>query len=137
MGAANFRLFTDGGARGNPGSAGISFVLYDPKGLILEQGQKFIGRSTNNVAEYSALILGLEKSLENKIARLDCFSDSELVVRQMVGEYRVKDLNLRELFLKAKSLLPEFEAISFTSIPRGQNRLADKLVNEVIDRALK
>lgn len=132
---SRYRLFTDGGARGNPGPAGIAFVLLDQSGHELAREGKFIGPTTNNVAEYSALILGLSASLRERISFLDCFSDSELMVRQLNGQYRVKDQELKNLFREVRVLLSQFERVSFTSIPREKNQLADRLVNQAIDTA--
>ena len=132
---SNWQLFTDGGSRGNPGPAGAGFVLMDFSGTIVEKGGKFIGRTTNNVAEYSALIFGLEAALKLAVSELVCYSDSELIVRQINGQYKVKDAVLKTYHLKVKNLLSKFKKVLFVSVPREKNRLADKLVNEAIDSA--
>lgn len=105
----------------------------DFSGAVIERGGKFIGRTTNNVAEYSALILGLEAAIKLGSAEMVCHSDSELMVRQINGQYKVKDAVLKGYYLRVKNLLNSFKKISFVSVPREKNRLADKLVNEAID----
>lgn len=137
LGKDRSQLFTDGGARGNPGPAGIGFVLKGGAGTVVEEGKKFIGPSTNNAAEYLALILGLTASRQRQIERLVCYSDSELMVRQLNGQYRVKDPVLKKYFLEVKMLIEDFEEIVFVSIPRTRNKIADRLVNEAIDAAFK
>lgn len=124
-------LYTDGGARGNPGPAGIGGVL--KLGERIEKFKKYIGEATNNQAEYWALILGLEKAKDLGVEELDCFLDSELVVKQLNKEYRVKDKDLAPLFVKVWNLSVNFKKITFKHIFREQNKLADKLVNEAID----
>ena len=124
---------TDGGARGNPGPAGIGVVLYNPTGHIVETYKAFIGQATNNVAEYKALLLGLSKAKEMGVREILVRMDSELVVRQMLGIYKVKDEGLKPLAEEAKKLLKSFSKFDFTHVRREQNSLADKLVNEAID----
>ena len=134
-------LYTDGGARNNPGPAGAGAVLYElkvksEKSKVGEWG-KYLGEATNNQAEYQALILGLEQAKNYEVEELQCFLDSELLVKQMKREYRVKDQGLAPLFLKAWNLAMKFKKITFTHVPREQNKEADKLVNQVIDDSLK
>jgi ribonuclease HI len=131
------KLYTDGGARGNPGPAGIGVVIYNDKNLVVEKLKKYIGETTNNQAEYQALLLGLHKAKELKATEVECFLDSELVVKQLNGEYKVKDQNLAKQFLKIWNLKSYFKHIIFKHIPRAKNKLADKLVNEVIDEEIK
>ncbi|MEZ4180538.1 MAG: ribonuclease HI family protein [Candidatus Doudnabacteria bacterium] len=127
---------TDGGSRGNPGPAGIGFVISDhDKQLLLEQG-KFIGVATNNVAEYKALIAALQSAIKLGGTSLQILMDSELIVKQMKGEYRVKDPNLKELFLEVQTLLKEFDDYSFTHVLREFNKAADAQVNKAIDAAM-
>ncbi len=127
------RLFTDGGARGNPGPAAYGYVLEAEDGTVLDaRGQK-IGRATNNVAEYRALLAGLEKAAEIGVRDLEVISDSELLVKQMEGEYRVKNETLRELWDDAQSLADSFVRVRYTAVRRAQNELADSLVNEALD----
>ncbi len=127
-------LFTDGGARGNPGPAGIGIVLkfkiHNAKCKI----KKYIGEATNNQAEYRALIAGLELAKAEQVEELKVFMDSELIVKQMQGEYRVKNPDLKPLFAQALALTNKFTSVSFHHIPREKNKAADKLVNEAIDQ---
>ena len=127
-------LYTDGGARGNPGEAAIGCVLIDPDtGKHLELHKEAIGIQTNNVAEYRALIEGLKIAQKHHPNRLVCFLDSELIVKQMSGEYRVKMPSLQPLFEEIQSLITAFADVSFSHIPRHQNAQADRLVNEALD----
>lgn len=134
-GTATWRLHTDGAARGNPGPAGIGVVLFDPRGEVADRTARFIGTTTNNVAEYTALIAGLQRAFELGARRLDVYSDSELMVRQLNGQYRVKNEGLKPLFRQAVSLAARFEAVRFIHVPREQNREADRLANQGIDQA--
>ncbi len=132
-----FILYTDGGARNNPGPAGAGFVIQDEKGKTIAMGKKYLGERTNNEAEYEALILGLKKALELGIKEIQVLMDSELVVCQMNRDYKVKDLELSKLFLKVWNLASQFKKISYQHIPREKNVLADELVNKIIDENLK
>jgi ribonuclease HI len=129
------RLFTDGGARGNPGPAAYGFVLEAVDGTVLDARGEPIGVATNNVAEYRALVAGLERALELGVAVLEVISDSELLVKQMRGEYKVKNSALRELSLEAARLARAIGNVTYTSVRREHNELADRLVNEALDRA--
>lgn len=126
-------LRTDGGARGNPGPAGAGFVLGDASGALLSSGGRYLGETTNNVAEYEALIWGLEVAGSLGVRCLRVLCDSELVVRQINGVYRVKNENLKPLFVRARSLLEQFDAWEVVHVRREQNVAADALVNEAID----
>ncbi|MFA6410607.1 MAG: ribonuclease HI family protein [Candidatus Buchananbacteria bacterium] len=127
-------IFTDGGARGNPGPAGIGAVIkYDNQVLKLK---KYIGHATNNQAEYQAVILGLEKAKELGALEVDVFLDSELVQQQLSQKYKVKNADLGALFVKVWNLAMNFKKIKYTHIYRQDNKLADKLVNEAIDEGL-
>ncbi len=126
-------LRTDGGARGNPGPAGAGFVLEAQDGSVIAQGGRYLGEATNNVAEYQALIWGLETARQLSIGKLTVLSDSELVVRQVTGVYRVKHENLRPLFLRALELLRAFPEREVRHVRRAENAAADRLVNEAID----
>ncbi|MDD3926185.1 MAG: ribonuclease HI family protein, partial [bacterium] len=127
------KLYTDGGARGNPGPAGIGFVLLDSDDNSLAEEGRYIGEATNNVAEYRALLLGLEWALAMGIDKLSVYADSELMVRQLKGEYKVKNDGLIPLYQEAMRSARRFSSISFTHIPRAKNRRADKLVNRAVD----
>jgi len=129
------RLFTDGGARGNPGPAAFAYVLEDEDGEVVAAHGEAIGVATNNVAEYSALIAGLERAVELGVVELDVISDSELMVKQMRGEYRVKNEALRELSLRAGRLAREVGEVRYTAVRREHNKLADRLVNDALDAA--
>lgn len=128
-------LFSDGGARGNPGPAGIGYVITRQNEEDVAVG-KYIGETTNNQAEYQALLAGLSRARDIGIKRLMCFLDSELVVRQIGGVYRVRDADLLPLYEEVCELVSEFEKVEFTHVPREKNKKADKLVNEAIDKAL-
>jgi ribonuclease H / adenosylcobalamin/alpha-ribazole phosphatase len=127
------KLSTDGGARGNPGPAAYGYVLEADDGTVLAAHGETIGTATNNVAEYRALVAGLEKALELGVDELEVVSDSELVVKQMRGEYKVKKPALRELWDEAAQLARGFKSVSYTAVRREHNELADRLVNEALD----
>ena len=129
-------MFTDGGARGNPGPAAYGYVLEADDGTVLAAHGEAIGIATNNVAEYSALIAGLERALELALGEIEVVSDSELMVKQMRGEYKVKNEALRDLSLRAARLAGAVGDVRYTSVRREQNRLADQLVNDALDAAM-
>jgi ribonuclease HI len=126
----------DGGARGNPGPAAIAAVLATADGEVLEEIGETIGQATNNVAEYRALLLGIERARARGAAELDLVGDSELVVRQVKGEYKVKDAGLRELHSQVRAALADFERWSIRHVRREHNAAADRLVNEALDGTL-
>ena len=126
-------LWTDGGARGNPGPAAYGYVLEAEDGTVLAAHGEAIGTATNNVAEYRALVAGLAKAAELAVGELEVVSDSELLVKQMRGEYKVKNAALRELWDEANDLARRLEAVRFTAVRREHNELADRLVNEALD----
>ena len=129
------RLSTDGGSRGNPGPAAYGYVLEAEDGTVLDARGETIGVATNNVAEYRALLAGLGSAVERGIDELEVVSDSELLVKQMRGEYKVKSATLRELVDEAQSLAGRLESVRFTAVRREHNELADRLVNEALDSA--
>jgi ribonuclease HI len=130
-------LNTDGGARGNPGPGAYGVVIKnDDKEVIFEMGN-YLGKCTNNEAEYRGLIAGLKKSLEMGHKNLRVFLDSELIVKQVRGEYKIKSEGLRGLYSQVKELETKFENISFNHVPRELNKEADQLVNKVLDEVLK
>jgi ribonuclease HI len=129
------KLSTDGGARGNPGPAAFGYVIETEDGTVLAAHGETIGIATNNVAEYSALIAGLEKARELAVEEVEVVSDSELMVKQMTGEYRVKNDALQELWQRASRLARGFRDVSYTAVRREHNELADRLVNEALDSA--
>jgi ribonuclease HI len=126
-------LSTDGGARGNPGPAAYGYVLEAEDGTVLAAHGEAIGEATNNVAEYRALVAGLQKALEFGVDQLDVVSDSQLLVRQMSGEYKVKSEALRTLSGEAAALARQLKRVTYRSVPREHNELADRLVNEALD----
>jgi ribonuclease HI len=126
-------VFVDGGARGNPGPAGIGVVIADDAGNELDRANDFIGVATNNVAEYRALLLGLQRARALGAREVEVVNDSQLVARQLTGEYRVKKDDLRPLHAAAMEALSGFDRWSVRSVPREQNDIADALVNEALD----
>ena len=127
------RLFTDGGARGNPGPAAFAYVLETEDGTVLAAHGEAIGIATNNVAEYRALVEGLRKAAELQLDEIEVVSDSELLVNQMRGDYKVKNEALRELWLDANDLEKGLGKVTYTAVRREHNELADSLVNEALD----
>ena len=126
-------VHVDGGARGNPGPAAIAAVVSEPGGEVLTERSEYIGESTNNVAEYRALLLGLRLARELGASGVDVVNDSELVARQIGGEYKVKHGGLKPLFADAMARLREFERWSVRNVPRAENADADALVNQALD----
>jgi ribonuclease HI len=128
-----FTVNVDGGARGNPGPAAIGVVVRDPDGAVVEELGETIGRATNNVAEYRALLRGIELAAVHGATEVELIGDSELVVRQIEGRYKVKDATLRGLFEEAKRELRGFESWSIRHVRREANADADRLVNAALD----
>jgi ribonuclease HI len=126
-------VHVDGGARGNPGPAAIAAVLSAPDGELVEERAETIGRATNNVAEYRAFLLGIELARRRGARELDLVGDSELIVRQVRGEYRVKDAALRELHGRVADALSGFDRWTIRNVPRAHNARADWLVNDALD----
>lgn len=129
-------IFCDGGSRGNPGPAASAFVAFDDKGHELHRGSKYLGKTTNNVAEYQAVLMALRWLLrkEKNTSRVTFIIDSDLVAKQINGVYKIKSENLKPLVVKAKTLQKKFPGrMMFTWSPRGRNKLADRLVNEKLD----
>ena len=129
------RLSTDGGARGNPGPAAYAYVLEADDGTVLAAHGEAIGVATNNVAEYRALVEGLRKAAEVGVDELEVVSDSQLVVEQMRGAYKVKSVKLRGLWEEAQELADRLGKVRYTAVRREHNELADQLVNEALDAA--
>ncbi|MBI3091935.1 MAG: ribonuclease HI family protein [Candidatus Tectomicrobia bacterium] len=128
-----YTLHTDGASRGNPGPAGSGAVLFDPSGLVAHEHCRYLGRATNNIAEYQALLDGLEAALERGVARLEVRSDSELLCHQMNGIYRVKNAKLRPLYERAVKLAAKFRSFHIRHVRRWENSHADALANRAID----
>ena len=131
------RLFTDGGSRGNPGPAASAYVLEAEDGTVLDARGEPIGVATNNVAEYRALTAGLAKAAELGVADLEVVSDSELLVKQMRGEYKIKNVALIDLSFEAKRHERQIGAVRYTAVRREHNELADRLVNDALDQEAK
>ncbi|MFZ5893774.1 MAG: ribonuclease HI family protein [Myxococcota bacterium] len=126
-------LWTDGAARGNPGPAGGGAILKNPAGEVLATESLYLGHTTNNIAEYRALLLGLERALRCGIRRIEVRADSELLIKQLRGEYRVRNEGLKPLFEAAKQLLARFQSAKLTHVRREHNAEADRLANRGID----
>jgi ribonuclease HI len=130
-------IYSDGGARGNPGPAGIGVAIYEVGKInnpVFTIG-KFIGHTTNNQAEYNALLLGLQEAKKLGAKFLVCYLDSELVVKQLTGLYKIKEAGLKDLAMDVLRLKNTFESVEFKHVPREKNKLADQLVNEALDSA--
>ena len=129
------KTYTDGGARGNPGPAAIGVLICDLKGEIVLEHCEAIGEATNNVAEYRALIEGMKKARELDADELDCYLDSELVVKQLLGIYRLKNFNMQKLNDEVGKVKRQFKHVSFTHVPREEQNIqrADQLVNYALD----
>ena len=128
-------LYADGAARGNPGPSGAGAALVDEDGRVVGEAMRFIAHATNNVAEYTALIIGLEEARRHGVQDLEIRMDSKLVVEQMNGKWKMKAAHLRPLFLEAGALLASFPKRLIRHIPREQNTIADALANRAIDEA--
>lgn len=126
-------VYTDGAARGNPGPAGAGACIRTPSGKLLTERARYLGEATNNVAEYRALLLGLEEAARLGAGKVELRSDSELVIRQMRGEYRVRNPALRELHSRARSLEEAFDRVDYVHVRREENPDADRLANRAID----
>ena len=130
-----FIINTDGGARGNPGPAGIGALICDEHGKTITELKQYIGIATNNVAEYKALLMALAEACKLGGKQLLIQMDSELIVRQMIGQYKIKEPTLKVLAQEALLLIKNFEKVDFKHVRREYNKHADKLVNEAIDQA--
>jgi ribonuclease HI len=133
--AGEWLLMVDGASRGNPGEAGCGAVIFDPAGENVRELSRYLGKATNNVAEYAGLLMGLEEAIKLGVKKLRVESDSELLVRQLTGVYKVREPRLVELHRKAQELLRRFESHRIRHVYREQNRIADKLANRGIDEA--
>lgn len=126
-------IYTDGGARGNPGPGGIGAVAKDENGKIVFEISEYIGTATNNQAEYKAVVAAIKKAHDLKAEELDFYLDSELVVKQLNREYRVKNADLAPLFVQIYNVIMKFKKVTFRHVPREMNQEADKLVNKALD----
>lgn len=134
-GPGHWVLWIDGGARGNPGPAGAGAALYDPSGRRVAARGWPLGRTTNNAAEYEGLVRGLELARDAGADRIEVRSDSELLVRQMTGEYRIRAVHLQDAAARARAVAESFAEARFTAVPREANREADRLANRAMDEA--
>lgn len=133
----SFQIYSDGGARGNPGPAAIGVVVFNEAGECIDEFKETIGPTTNNVAEYKAVIQGLEMATAHEAESIEYFVDSQLVAFQLSGKYKIKTPHIRDLYLKVKEKEKTFKAIEYHHVPRTHERirLADKLVNQALDEA--
>ncbi len=131
-------IYTDGGSRGNPGDAAIGFAIYDAERKLLIEKSKNIGIATNNVAEYKAIILALEEAVKYSRNKISCFSDSQLVIKQINGLFKIKKKHLKKLFLEVKNKEKMYKSIKYSNLPRSHSKIAqvDKLVNKELDKLL-
>jgi ribonuclease HI len=129
----NYKLFSDGACRGNPGDGGAGAVIIDDRENVIWEGKEYLGHCTNNIAEYRALILGLKGALDNSYRNLEVYLDSELLAKQINGFYRVKNENLQVLMKEVRRLLASFEFIEVKHVLRSHNSHADRLANLAID----
>lgn len=131
---AKFIIYADGGSRGNPGPGAAAVVFADEKGRVLKEKSHYLGEVTNNQAEYEAVLLAFREAKILKALNIEIRLDSELIGRQLKGEYKIKDENLQPLFLKAWNAGLDFDKVEFRIVPRAQNKRADKLVNQELDK---
>ncbi|MEK7134960.1 MAG: ribonuclease HI family protein [Patescibacteria group bacterium] len=126
-------IYTDGGSRNNPGPSALGVVITDDQGKVLKEYSSYLGEATNNQAEYEAVIFALQKAKQLKIKELEIRTDSELIGKQLLGKYKIKDPNLQPLFIKAWNLRLDYDKVDIKIISREQNKKADKLVNQELD----
>lgn len=127
------KLFTDGGSRGNPGPSALGYVILDNDDREVKKESEYLGITTNNQAEYQGLVAGLKDSLDHGVKKLEVYMDSELIIKQLNGEYKVKNQDLLPIYNKAKELAKKFDSIEFSHVPRALNKIADGMVNECLD----
>jgi ribonuclease HI len=127
-------IYVDGASRGNPGPASYGFAVFDSQGKLLHKGSRYIGNTTNNVAEYTALIEALRYVIKQSISAVEIRSDSQLLVRQIKGEYKVRTQHIQDLYDQVRELLRHFVFYQIQHVPRSENKLADRLANEALDR---
>ncbi|SHM06281.1 ribonuclease HI [Caldanaerovirga acetigignens] len=130
------KVYVDGASRGNPGDAGIGIVMLDENGNVVKEMSDYIGQTTNNIAEYTALITALKEALEMGCEEVEVFSDSELMVKQINGQYQIKNEGIKRLYSQVTQLMKEFRSFSINHVRREYNKRADELANEGIDMAL-
>lgn len=130
------KIYVDGASRGNPGDAGIGIVMLDEDGNVVKEICDYIGQTTNNIAEYTALVTAMKEAIEVGCEEIEVFSDSELMVKQIKGEYQIKNEGLKRLYSQVSQLMKEFKSFSINHVKREFNKRADELANEGIDMAL-
>lgn len=130
------KVYVDGASRGNPGDAGIGIVMLDENGNVIKEMSDYIGQTTNNIAEYTALVTALKEAIEVGCEEIEVFSDSELMVKQINGQYQIKNEGIKRLYSQVSQLMKEFKSFSINHVKREFNRRADELANEGIDMAL-
>jgi len=131
----NLKIYCDGGARGNPGPAAIGVMIYDAKGQLLRKIGRYIGSRTNNQAEYEAVIRGLKEALSYQPDEIDFYLDSELIVNQLKGIYKIKNQGLKPLYQTSRDLISKFKRVNFHHLKRKDNQEADRLVNQALNQA--
>ncbi len=136
MGRKALNIYVDGASRGNPGKAGIGIIVYDDRNKVIRRFKQYLGRTTNNVAEYMALIYALQEGLISRNSSLTIYTDSELVIKQLEGKYRIKDELLKMLFKQVEHLKEGFEEVRIKHIDGKENKEADRLANQAIDMSL-
>ncbi len=136
MGRKALNIYVDGASRGNPGKAGIGIIVYDDRNKVIRRFKQYLGRTTNNVAEYMALIYALQEGLISRNSSLTIYTDSELVIKQLEGKYRIKDELLKMLFKQVEHLKEGFEEVKIKHIDGKENKEADRLANQAIDMSL-
>ncbi|MBI4801827.1 MAG: ribonuclease HI family protein [Elusimicrobia bacterium] len=135
MKSKKLKIFIDGGSRGNPGRGACAATFFDEKGSLIEEESGYLGHCTNNFAEYNGLVLALSAAERLGAAELKIFSDSELLVKQFNGKYKIKDAALKTLMVEIKELAAGFKSVTLSHVPRSRNAHADKLVNDILDNA--
>lgn len=128
-----YSLYTDGGSRGNPGPAAYGFVIYADHEVVAKKGG-YVGETTNNVAEYMGLLEGLKELKNHTQGEVWVYMDSELIIKQMRGEYRVRDANLKDIYVQVQQIEAQFDKVHYTHVRREKNAVADKVVNQVLDK---
>ena len=126
-------LYTDGGSRGNPGPAAYGCALYDDAGKLVDIDAAYLGRATNNQAEYNGIIAGLKLAQKSGVKNIICYMDSELIVKQVKGEYKVRNANMKPLYEKLMRIVEKFDSFAFSHVYREKNKVADKLANLILD----
>ncbi len=134
---SKLNIYIDGCSKGNPGQAGAAAVIYDSEGQLVQKASRYLGQATNNVAEYSALLLALEEAANLKGRQLQVFSDSELMVRQYNGQYKIKNKALQKMHIEVRQWVSKFDQVLLSHIPREENREADNLANKAVKEHLR